>query len=160
MKKQRNHKNYNDEKDAYKQTYENHKTTDDQRWIRLMKIGEKTGCHQRYDRSFFVHGKQFPVCARCTGVLSAYFVSILHYLIISCKNHTFQYPRKAGKKTHLIALVGCLSMLIDWTLQAVHVKESTNKRRVVTGFFGGLGLMHFYLTIYYKVGSFIRKKII
>ena len=25
-------------------------------------------CHQRPDRSFFVHGHQVPVCARCTGL--------------------------------------------------------------------------------------------
>ena len=25
-------------------------------------------CHQRPDRSFFIDGHQFPVCARCTGL--------------------------------------------------------------------------------------------
>src|SRR5207248_1619105 len=25
-------------------------------------------CHQRPTRSFFVHGQQMPVCARCTGL--------------------------------------------------------------------------------------------
>lgn len=136
-----------------------HKTTDDQRWIRFMKIGEKTGCHQRYDRSFFFHGKQFPVCARCTGLLLAYLISIICYLVVSCKNHSFAYPPKRGKQSHIIALFGCLTMLIDWIIQAVHVKESTNKRRVITGFLGGLGLMHFYLTIYNRIGCYIGKKI-
>lgn len=25
-------------------------------------------CHQRPERSFFLHGRQLPVCARCTGL--------------------------------------------------------------------------------------------
>ena len=136
-------------------TYANHKASDEQIWLRLMKLGEKTGCHQRCDRSFFYKGKQFPICARCTGVLIAYFISILRYIIVSCKRRSFRYPSRAGKKSHTLALLGCLSMLMDWTIQAVHVKESTNRRRLLTGFFGGLGLMHFYLIVYYKIGSYI-----
>lgn len=135
------------------------KVTGDQRWIRLMKIGEKTGCHQRHDRSFFFHGKQFPVCARCSGLLIAYFISILRYLINCCKKRSFRYPSRFGKQSHVIALIGCLTMLIDWTIQALQVKESTNKRRLITGFLGGLGLMHFYITIFYKVVSYICKVI-
>ena len=32
-------------------------------------IGNHSGCHQMPERSFFYKGKQFPVCARCTGVI-------------------------------------------------------------------------------------------
>ncbi|RGF93239.1 DUF2085 domain-containing protein [Ruminococcus sp. AM54-1NS] len=41
-----------------------------------MKLGASAGCHQRPDRSFFFHGWQFPVCARCTGVLAGQLVGI------------------------------------------------------------------------------------
>ena len=40
------------------------------------------GCHCRPDRSFFYKGKQFPVCARCTGELAG----ILAALIIGLHN--------------------------------------------------------------------------
>ncbi|WP_310603805.1 DUF2085 domain-containing protein [Anaerosporobacter sp.] len=123
-----------------------------------MKIGERTGCHQRHDRSFFFHGKQFPVCARCTGVMCAYIFSLIRYLLVSSKRRSFKYPRSEDKKPHIVALLGCITMLIDWTVQAVHLRESTNKRRLITGFLGGLGLMHFYITIYYRIGRFIRMR--
>lgn len=35
---------------------------------KLMVFGQNMGCHQMPERSFFIRGKQFPVCARCTGV--------------------------------------------------------------------------------------------
>ena len=47
-----------------------------------MKLGKSSGCHQRADRSFFWHGYQFPICARCTGVVSGYFWGGLLYLKI------------------------------------------------------------------------------
>ena len=34
------------------------------RWLPII-----FGCHCRSDRSFFFRGKQFPLCARCTGEL-------------------------------------------------------------------------------------------
>ena len=34
------------------------------RWLPII-----FGCHCRPDRSFFYKGRQFPICARCTGEL-------------------------------------------------------------------------------------------
>ena len=34
-----------------------------------MRAGAATGCHQLPERSFFFRQYQFPVCARCCGVL-------------------------------------------------------------------------------------------
>ena len=53
---------------------------DDKKWIRLMEIGEALGCHQMPERSFFINGFQFPVCARCTGVIiSAIIATIVFF---------------------------------------------------------------------------------
>ena len=38
-------------------------------YAQLMRLGRSSGCHQMPERSFFIRGKQFPVCARCTGVM-------------------------------------------------------------------------------------------
>lgn len=113
---------------------------DDERWIQWMKLGEKTGCHQRCDRSFYIKGRQFPVCARCTGLLIAYVLAIVTYICGGCR-------KVQSKTSHRFAVLGCLTMLLDWSIQALKIKESTNVRRLITGFLGGLGLMHFYKAI-------------
>ena len=45
-------------------------------WLRLMEIGRRAGCHQMEERSFSFRGYQFPVCARCTGVLLGQLLAI------------------------------------------------------------------------------------
>ena len=49
----------------------------DKIWIKSMEWCSKYwGCHQMPERSFFFKGYQFPVCARCTGMIVGYFLSI------------------------------------------------------------------------------------
>ncbi len=113
----------------------------DKQWIRLMELGEMLGCHQMPERSFFIKGFQFPVCARCTGViLSAIIATIIFF-----------------KKRLPIGL--CLSMssvmLLDWGMQYLKIKESTNSRRLITGLIGGFG----YSTLHLYFYSFVYKKI-
>jgi uncharacterized membrane protein len=95
--------------------------------MKLMLYGEKLGCHQRPDRSFFLNGYQMPVCARCTGVIIGYLLAIPLFFLYS-----FSW---------VITLAGCGSMLLDWGLQAMKIKESTNIRRLISGLSGGYGLM-------------------
>lgn len=94
-------------------------------WLKFMKAGEIMGCHQFPDRSFFIKSWQFPICARCTGVL----IGQIFGLFAAVK-------RKFPLKT---AFAGCYAMLFDWTLQYLDIKESTNKRRLLTGIAGGFG---------------------
>ena len=110
-------------------------------WLYLMKLGASAGCHQRPDRSFFFHGWQFPVCARCTGVLAGQLAG---------------FPLAIKKNiSALTAVLCCETTMLDWLLQYSGVKKSTNKRRLVTGLLGGFGLA----VIYVNIIRFVIKKI-
>lgn len=99
----------------------------DRRWLRIMNIGKRIGCHQRADRSFFVKGYQFPVCARCTGVILSSALAMIVFFI---------YPLSAWA-----SLVLSFLMFLDWFIQRIGVKESNNIRRLITGLLGGYGCM-------------------
>jgi uncharacterized membrane protein len=114
-----------------KQDYRKKKA--DLRWIKWMKHGEKTGCHQLADRSFFVKGYQMPICARCTGVILGYLMAIPGFVL-------FGFSK-------FLSLAGCLIMLMDWLLQALGIKASTNSRRLFTGILGGYAIMTFQLYV-------------
>ena len=112
-------------------TYRKDKT--DQRWFRLMKLGAKTGCHQRPDRSFYLGNYQMPVCARCSGVLLGYIIAIPVFFLFGFRL--------------LFSVSGSLIMFLDWLLQERGIKESSNGRRLATGVLGGFGIMSLQLSI-------------
>lgn len=103
----------------------------DKEWIKFMKYGRKLGCHQLAERSFFINNYQFPVCARCTGVLIGYIFSPILLLISNYRIY--------------IALILCLIMFIDWCIQYLKIKESNNIRRLLTGIAGGVGIMNIFI---------------
>ena len=110
------------------------------------------GCHQKPERSFFYHGKQFPLCARCTGEL----VGISSGVIL----FWFWKPCLA------ISVSIMIPMLIDGFVQRLTPYESTNARRFITGFLFGLGLASIFLVSVsstfangYKYGLEIGKNI-
>lgn len=108
-------------------------------------IGNKSGCHQLPERSFFINGKQFPVCARCTGVLFGQTIAIVSAF--------FSFHVKAIKlPLFCIGIMG-----IDWGIQEMGLKESTNNRRFVTGILGGFGLFSIYIIIIKKLYKRISK---
>ena len=100
-------------------------------WIMLMKYGGKLGCHQMAERSFFIHNYQFPICARCTGVLIGYIFSPILFIISNYRM--------------LIALILCFIMFIDWCIQYLKIKQSNNIRRLLTGILGGIGIMNIFI---------------
>lgn len=112
----------------------------DKIWINLMEFGNKIGCHQIPERSLFYKGYQFPVCARCTGVIIGEIISVLLLLI--------------GIKINiLIPLIMLLLMGLDWFIQYLKLLYSNNLRRLLTGIGGGIGLIHIY---YYGLESIIK----
>lgn len=111
-----------------------------------MILGKLSGCHQIPERSFSIKGKQFPVCARCTGAFIGYFVGGILFLFFAIPLY--------------IDILLCALMFVDWLIQRIGICESDNIRRVVTGFLCGLGLMQMYLRIIVFLFEFVYDLII
>lgn len=102
-------------------------------WKKLMKFGHFLGCHQMPERSFFINGYQFPVCARSTGVYLGALSAIILFFAI--------------KPPILLCVFFCMIMFLDWWLQHKMILFSTNWRRMLTGSFAGYGLLSIELQI-------------
>ena len=83
------------------------------------------GCHARPDRSFYWHGRQFPICARCTGELAGILIGIPVILIW-------------GLPSVPVMVLLMIPMVADGFHQLLTEYTSTNLRRVSTGFFFGI----------------------
>lgn len=114
-------------------------------WEKFMILGAKMGCHQRPDRSFFAGGKyQFPVCARCTGVILGYIAAIF----------------TVGLSIPVaLCLLFCGLMFLDWMIQFIGIRSSTNARRLITGIVGGFGLLRLELMALFYIISVLRQLI-
>ena len=77
------------------------------------------------ERSFFINGMQFPLCARCTGILAGYLVGVLLFVL------------KIFVPIEVCLCFG-LVMLGDWYMQYIDVLPSTNIRRFIPGTLCGL----------------------
>lgn len=110
----------------------------------LMRLGRIAGCHQLPERSFHVRGRQFPICARCTGIFAGY---VLTFLLMPF----FQLQ-------WAIAGTFCIIMFLDWLLQYTQLKKSTNLRRFVTGALCGYGLMSIYFKLLLILAEIIAKR--
>ena len=88
-------------------------------------------CHKKPERSFFVKGHQFPVCARCTGFYIA-LVLYFGYAYFFYVNYSFLLI--------LMAILCLVPTAVDGLTQLVGQRESNNFLRFITGLMGGLGL--------------------
>lgn len=101
------------------------KSTKIKTWAFFMRLGNRCGCHQREDRSFFIGKWQFPVCSRCTGVLTGQVLGIILYI---CSVRIPLY----------IDVLFLAIMFFDWLIQYKKIRESTNVRRFITGNLAGI----------------------
>lgn len=107
-------------------------------------------CHQMAERSFILDGKQLPVCARCTGIYSGIFFSMVFFFI---------FGRLKGNKpyTNLGMILGACAFIpisIDGFFSYIGFWESTQLLRVITGGVAGASLMGFVLLgANFKVGG-------
>ena len=91
-------------------------------------------CHRIPERSFFIKGRQFPVCARCTG----FYTGLIAYLIV----HAF-YEHPYDINMLIVSMMLMIPVAIDGITQYFGPRESTNSLRFITGFIGGVGLIIF-----------------
>lgn len=106
-------------------------------------------CHKRPDRSFFFRGKQFPVCARCTGIILGYILGII-YIIYFKNNSMILYISMASFP---------IPLLIDGIYQFCGEYISTNLRRLITGILAGMSVDIFFyvwVCIGIHLGNFIK----
>ena len=91
-------------------------------------------CHQLSERSFFIRGRQFHICARCTGILVGYIFSpILLFL---------------NSKAVVIGFVICTAIMgVDGFTQLFGWRESVNILRFVTGLGFGLTFLPFCIAV-------------
>ena len=99
-------------------------------------------CHRIPERSFFIKGHQFPVCARCTG----FYTGVIAYLIAN----KF-YPHGYDFNMLLISMVLMIPVAIDGLTQYFGSRKSTNTLRFATGLIGGIGLIIFLKIIIWGV---------
>lgn len=114
-------------------------------WMKSMELGSRSGCHQRADRSFSIGNYQFPVCARCTGILIS---TIIVYI--------FYFTRKMEIRKYVWMII---PMIIDGTLQYLGICESNNKRRFITGLLGGFGCtcirLNLFMNLIHKINKIL-----
>lgn len=102
-----------------------------------------TFCHRKPERSFFWKGKQFPVCARCTGIHVGY----LSFPIFTFNVATMSFP---------LTILLLLPTIVDGYTQAFYNRESTNFLRFWTGLAAGIAAM----SLIAIVGKFIGNQIL
>ena len=112
-------------------------------WLKAMEIGNKAGCHQKPERSFFLSGYQFPVCARCTGILIGYLLAVFAYFFV--------------KMPWYFCIILCLPLCVDGITQYIKIRESNNMLRVFTGIFSGFGLMNLWIRLILRIIRGIHK---
>lgn len=113
-------------------------------WSKMMRLGKKIfGCHQLPERSFFYHGMQFPICARCTGLMIGFTLIGPAITIFTFGNMYF-------------SLFLLLLMILDGVLQLKTSYLSNNTKRILTGVGAGYALFSILIHIVRKIINLIN----
>ena len=101
-----------------------------------------SSCHRIPERSFFWKGRQFPLCARCTGICIGFLSFPL--FIFNLVNINLFY-----------SLGLLLPAVIDATTQAFFRRESNNWLRVATGIMSGIGVLSLIAIVGETIGRIV-----
>ena len=83
-------------------------------------------CHQIPERSFFIAGHPFAVCARCFGLYAGFTLAAIAYPLVRSLRTTDAPPRKW-------LFVATAPMLIDYGLGVLGIWNNTHTSRFITG---------------------------
>ncbi len=92
------------------------------------------------ERSFFVGGYQFPLCARCTGILVGHIIGLILLPI-----HVFG----------LIWGLLMIPMVLDGGIQYLTSYRSNNIRRFLTGLLYGVSFISFIHSLFHFIKGMI-----
>jgi uncharacterized membrane protein len=95
-------------------------------WYRILEM--MFVCHRLPERSYFCRGRQFPMCARCTGIGVGYIVAAIIAIFY-------------GSLGVLTSILLIIPTSVDGTVQLFFRRESTNNRRLITGIAAGVGIV-------------------
>lgn len=96
-------------------------------------------CHQLAERSIVVTGESLSVCARDTGIYIGIF-STLVYLHLTKRKAIITIP---SIKVSFLLLFFLVPLMVDGLGSYLHLFESNNTRRLVTGISFGIVLPYF-----------------
>ena len=83
-------------------------------------------CHQIPERSFFIAGHQFAVCARCTGLYAGFTAATICYPLVRPLRLTNTPPRRW-------LFLAAAPLAIDFLLGFFGIWENTHLTRLLTG---------------------------
>ena len=83
-------------------------------------------CHQIPERSYFIDGHKFAVCARCTGIYFGFAFTLLLYPLVRSLRSIATPPRS-------LLVLAALPLAIDFSLTFFGFWENTHTSRLLTG---------------------------
>jgi uncharacterized membrane protein len=83
-------------------------------------------CHQIPERSFFIAGHPFAVCARCFGLYAGFTLATIAYPLVCSLKKTDAPPRKW-------LFIAAAPLVIDYALGAFGIWNNTHSSRFITG---------------------------
>ena len=83
-------------------------------------------CHQIPERSFFIAGHPFAVCARCFGLYAGFTLATIAYPLISSLKKTDAPPRRW-------LFLAAVPLVIDYALGLFGIWNNTHSSRFITG---------------------------
>lgn len=107
-------------------------------------------CHRIPERSFFLDGRQMPLCARCTGTFLGAMLGVAAF-IVRRRGRASSLP-PAGVLLVLLAFMGLwaadgLNSYLGFFSESLQVYEPRNWLRLATGTLNGLALSAFVLPV-------------